>query len=61
MIRRIASPAGDRRQSLAETRDQRNSQGGVMDPAQREIARLTAMADELRAIEGSTSCAGEWS
>jgi SAM-dependent methyltransferase len=41
-------------QSLAEKRDQLNSQEEIIDAAQREIARLMAMADELRAIKGST-------
>ena len=40
--------------SLAEKRDQLKSQEEVIDAAQREIARLMAMADELRAIKGST-------
>jgi SAM-dependent methyltransferase len=42
------------RQSLAEKRDQLTSQDEVIDAAQREIARLMATADELRAIKGST-------
>lgn len=41
-------------QSLAETRDQLKSQEEIIDAAQREIAGLMAMADELRAIKSST-------